>query len=1226
MSESFFDFKHLPPLLSQIQTPSKVYQKDVSSSKSHLTYQTHDSFCILSLLGSKKSGKTFILEKLFDLTNQNLEYSPTSEINIKLGTKQILKEVLPLAVLDGPGTPKHQVSETIFEEKDIDDEILSHHFIENFMMYASNIVVLVVEHSMEKKKRENKKKIEWITNLVKKNKKIFVVHNLKKVANHQELNSSLDEIINDYGLSNETEYQQRNAYKFNPARFEYFLSISNQNSNHLSHFFFIWEKDDMSEIEAKNYNLYMANALLKACKEIPPKKLDYCRLFNEFFLKNYSLYFETEQDLLPEAELFSLNFDKQHGFLVFNEAFSDHCKKLQKPLFDSHGNLYQRKLEYSTTIIDENETRYQILLPGLKNPTVILLKLKQQQYIRIIGNKLSENDLKFNANKKKTMFALLKDSLEDLKTPEKRVEKLFRVSKKFNEFSLIGSSIAYLNGILTFILTRKLQKTISSDPEQQKIFNILSDIPVLDEQDITIFDEIESFAQRKTFHAYYVVKRVNVILSTFPTNNVEIILELKKESECLRDLQTKVPDFSQQIVKDFGIFKLFDRKTNSFKLARLFEAYSLTLRRRMDIKPYSDKELGYILLDLCRGLLELEENSDDLVLGNLNPQTIGVFPSEKNKNQENFSYKYKFFDFRQKESFSSTKKHPFNRLIHSVRLHRENSPNSSENPGFLEKLDCLTQLEALTKNPLLSHSEVLDFLESYSDLFEKPFEEFVVFRDRDRVLVEMDLLKSIFLPDPYEKQQTSELRKTLVPKNKQNANLLRQSAANLRESLIEEAQFGKNFAKSLKSSNQLNMIELETLGIGGFCRVCKAFDFDSQKYVAMKFFSPDKGLDFSQEELEVIAQEYEVLSFIEKLGKPEYFLRFYDGIWDKVKKSVIFKLENGVCNMREILNNRKSYREREILYILSQMLETLAFLEENGFAHRDIKPENFILLNEKAYYKISDFGNALKLEGNKQKKTVSLSTLQAYSELYAAPEIIAYQELDYESNEEYEPFLADVYSLGLVILAMMGLKNTEIHKIKDLEPERLRSELEAFKWQEYPFLCDKIELFLQKSPEKRLRFKEILQKIADQPKEKPNDRELVDIIEKNRREKPDPFEKVKHSVRFARLYYELGNIKEAEKYAFSAFQNVELTESCYEMEILRIKGLLARSSLNYEKAEKFYKRYDQILVGYKELVGIIEDNDEEPLDFESKWRKGFKSLNQSEKTKVLKKFWTIQMS
>ena len=97
------------------------------------------------------------------------------------------------------------------------------------------------------------------------------------------------------------------------------------------------------------------------------------------------------------------------------------------------------------------------------------------------------------------------------------------------------------------------------------------------------------------------------------------------------------------------------------------------------------------------------------------------------------------------------------------------------------------------------------------------------------------------------------------------------------------------------------------------------------------------------------------------------------------------------------------FKEKEISKIFYNLCLGVLELHSNNIAHLDLKLENILICGENNNLKLCDFGCAVEV---KEKKLFKQPKIKIGSPIYCAPEIAF--------ENEYQPFKADIWSLGII--------------------------------------------------------------------------------------------------------------------------------------------------------------------------------------------------------------------
>ena len=131
-----------------------------------------------------------------------------------------------------------------------------------------------------------------------------------------------------------------------------------------------------------------------------------------------------------------------------------------------------------------------------------------------------------------------------------------------------------------------------------------------------------------------------------------------------------------------------------------------------------------------------------------------------------------------------------------------------------------------------------------------------------------------------------------------------------------------------------------------------------------------------------------------------------------------------IGSLKDLMRIKKKFQEgwseQELISLLKEASEGLAHLEANNIAHRNVKPSNILIGDDKLTYKVVDFKSSIIMEN--RKKMVKSNIVG--TPRYMSPELKQlYQELKSKNSARtsltYDPYLSDVFSLGIVILELM---------------------------------------------------------------------------------------------------------------------------------------------------------------------------------------------------------------
>ena len=195
---------------------------------------------------------------------------------------------------------------------------------------------------------------------------------------------------------------------------------------------------------------------------------------------------------------------------------------------------------------------------------------------------------------------------------------------------------------------------------------------------------------------------------------------------------------------------------------------------------------------------------------------------------------------------------------------------------------------------------------------------------------------------------------------------------------------------------------LEPLGRGGMARVYRAYHPQLDRYVALKLLRFDLA-----DETAFLSRFQREARAVANLRHPHIVQVFDFDVEGDLTYMVMEYLEGDTLKARLDDYRRRNQRMPlgEIVRIMLDVLDGVAYAHSEGVVHRDLKPAN-ILLTKRGQAVISDFGIATMIGGTKLTATGALMGTPEYM----APE----QGLQGQSDAR-----SDLYALGVILFELL---------------------------------------------------------------------------------------------------------------------------------------------------------------------------------------------------------------
>lgn len=152
----------------------------------------------------------------------------------------------------------------------------------------------------------------------------------------------------------------------------------------------------------------------------------------------------------------------------------------------------------------------------------------------------------------------------------------------------------------------------------------------------------------------------------------------------------------------------------------------------------------------------------------------------------------------------------------------------------------------------------------------------------------------------------------------------------------------------------------------------------------------------------------------------------------------------------EKLQRVSGFSEPLARHYFTQALLAVIYLHERGVYHRDIKPENCVL-DHNFNLKLTDFGTNKFLTPAEPGQLLRASTKGVGTDAYRAPEV---------NGMDYDPSAADVWSLGVTLLFIVGVEHM-VEKVKEMD-QFLRPVMAPLGiFFPFPYHCSLLDTYMQ---------------------------------------------------------------------------------------------------------------------------------------------------------------------
>ena len=249
---------------------------------------------------------------------------------------------------------------------------------------------------------------------------------------------------------------------------------------------------------------------------------------------------------------------------------------------------------------------------------------------------------------------------------------------------------------------------------------------------------------------------------------------------------------------------------------------------------------------------------------------------------------------------------------------------------------------------------------------------------------------------------------------------------------------------------------MESIGYGGFSTVYKVYSQKYNQHFAVKIIQTNDQY-LIKAKIATYKNEIAILQNIQH----NYIVNIYDFFNEGNLFFIILEYCPGGTIEKYIKSTKTLLFENSRNLMIFQMFSAVAFCHGHNIAHHDIKPSNFFI-GEGQHIKLGDFGCAAK-ESQESKE-------YAGTYVYLAPEV--------SDHAKYDPFKADIWSLGVTILQIITHHLPNYSDKREDVMKKIESDIAWLDKNTQPYMKNIICRALTIDPAKRAGIQELIEMIT----------------------------------------------------------------------------------------------------------------------------------------------------